>query len=159
MSLLSLSQHDWLALARWKGRPALLLGTPDWCWHHLHADLAREALGTDQICFDNFHVRCDAVAPAQCRGGCSPPHRASHQDTCYWAPVEGALLTPVHVASQAQQCIVCGLQTSDALLAYGPLVANHYGASFSLLAWSGAGILRKGGPQLACRYHTPACDL
>ncbi|CAK0784600.1 hypothetical protein CVIRNUC_007804 [Coccomyxa viridis] len=35
-------------------------------------------------------------------------------------------------------------QTSDALLAYGPLVANHYGASFSLLAWSGAGILRKG---------------
>ena len=101
---------------------------------------------------------CDTVAPAQSREypalltglvtktqGTGSLYRAS--------------LTPVEIVSQAQQYIVCGLQTSDALLAYGPLVANHYGASFSLLAWSGAGILRKGWPQLACRHHTPACDL
>lgn len=59
----------------------------------------------------------------------------------------------------SRKCIVCGLQTSDALLAYGPLVANHYGASFSLLAWSGAGILRKGGPQLSFSYHIYAFDV
>ena len=68
-------------------------------------------------------------------------------------------LMAVQVVTPAQRCIVCGLQTSDALLAYGPLVANHYGASFSLLAWSGAGILRKGGPQNLLSYQMPACDM
>ncbi len=32
------------------------------------------------------------------------------------------------------------------MLAVGPLVANHFGARFALLAWSGAGILRRGRP-------------
>ena len=35
-------------------------------------------------------------------------------------------------------------QAEDAVLAVGPLVANHFGARFALLAWSGAGILRRG---------------
>ena len=67
-----------------------------------------------------------------------------------------ASLTPIQIVSQGQQCTVCGLQTSDALLAYGPLVAHHFGASYSLLAWSGAGILRRGCPRTYVYHQMPA---
>ena len=46
------------------------------------------------------------------------------------------------------------LQAEDAVLAVGPLVANHFGARFALLAWSGAGILKRGTPLCTIVYHT-----
>ncbi len=46
------------------------------------------------------------------------------------------------------------LQAEDAVLAVGPLVANHFGARFALLAWSGAGILKRGAPLYTIDHHT-----
>ena len=44
--------------------------------------------------------------------------------------------------------LVLAIQAEDALLAVGPLVASHFGARFDLLAWTGAGILETGEPQI-----------
>jgi hypothetical protein len=36
-------------------------------------------------------------------------------------------------------------QVEDSVLAFGPLVANNFGARFAQIAWSGAGITTPGG--------------
>lgn len=35
------------------------------------------------------------------------------------------------------------LQAEDSVLAFGPLVANHFGARFAQIAWSGAGMVKR----------------
>ncbi len=50
------------------------------------------------------------------------------------------------------------------MVAMGPLVANHFGAKFGLIAWTGAGILREGRPlallsAVAGRHRAPKGEL
>ena len=48
-------------------------------------------------------------------------------------------------------------QSEDSLLAFGPLVANHFGARFAHIAWAGAGVLpsstNKGTPTIPQLYN------
>lgn len=54
--------------------------------------------------------------------------------------------TPERLSYMLPCTSLLGLQAEDAVVAVGPLVANHFGAKFALLAWSGAGILKRGRP-------------